>query len=502
MAEKTTNGTGQYVLLPPEGLRARGPAATPGVQGFLADVAQASRRAKSVTVAGRRLPVRVIDSIGDGGAVLVEATADAALAVRAMQPGIRVVPVVYYTPAVAPRKEVVPPKRVRGRTARGPAVTMRVVSKSDGSPVAGAIVVAFTSYAEGLGAQGTTNAKGEVKLTFGADDVTLERLYVYPVNAFWSLRQQRVPVTDGMEVKLAPIDLGYTDALRHYYPDAPDDAGGGVTVAVVDTGVADHPDLVVAGGANTVMHEDPNDYGDNGHGGHGTHVAGIVAARGTPPTGIRGVAPGVTLRSYRVFGQNSGRADSFAIAKAVDMAVAEGCDLVNMSLGGSMFDPVIKAAVDDARAGGSLCIVAAGNSGRKPVSFPASEEMVVAVSAMGRKGTFPSGAAAADDVAAPYGSDSAEFIGAFSNIGPPIDLTGPGVAIISTVPGSYAEISGTSMACPAVTGAAARALAGSDVLSMPRDAARSEAMVQRVVAAAKDRGFDPQFEGHGLPLPG
>lgn len=501
MAAKKTTGTEQYVVLPPQGLRARGPAATPGVQAFLTEVAQALPTAQSVTIAGRRLSLRVLDSIGDGGAVLVEATAEALLELRGIQPGLRVVPVVYYTPAVAPRKEVAPRKGVKGG-ARDVAITLRVVSESDGAPVAGAIVVAFTSYAESLGAQGTTNAKGEVKLVLGTANVTLERLYIYPIDAFWTLRQQNVPITDGTEVTLAPIDLAYTDALRHYYPDPPDDAGAGVTVAIVDTGVADHPDLVIAGGANTVMHEDPDDYGDNGHGGHGTHVAGIVAARGTPPTGIRGVAPGVTLRSYRVFGQNSGRADSFAIAKAVDLAVAEGCDLINMSFSGSMADPVIKAAVDDARVGGSVCIVAAGNDGRKSVRFPASEEMAVAVSAMGRKGTFPSGTAEMDDIAAPYGSDSTEFIAAFSNIGRAIDLTGPGVAIISTVPGSYAEISGTSMACPAVSGAAARAVAGSDVLSMPRDAARSEEIVKVLLAAATDRGFEPRFEGHGLPQPG
>jgi len=488
----------QYVMLPPRGLRARGPSASPELQSFFRS-AEPTDAVQNVTVAeGHELPLRVVDSIGDDGAKLVEASPEDLLALRALQPSVRIVPVVYYTPAVAPRAEVVARPEVAAASA-GAKITLRVVSRQGKQPVAGAIVVAFTDYATGAGAQGTTNTRGEVGLDLGGSEVALDRLYVYPTNAFWTLRKANVKVTDGMQFALRPIDLGYVDGLRHYYPNAPDDAGDGVTVAVVDTGVSDHPDLVVAGGLNTVPGEDPDAFGDNGRQ-HGTHVAGIVAARGVPPAGIRGVAPGVTLRSYRVFGKGSGSASSFAVAKAVDAAVADGCDLVNMSLGGGAFDPVLAAAVEDARAGGSLCVIAAGNDDRGPVSFPASNEMAVAVSAMGRKGTFPSGTAEVDDVAAPFGTDKAEFIGAFSNIGPQVDLTAPGVAIISTVPGSYTEISGTSMACPAVTGVAAR-LVVSAGLPAERGAARSEALLGALLASATSRGFKPIYEGHGLPLP-
>ena len=120
---------------------------------------------------------------------------------------------------------------------------------------------------------------------------------------------------------------------------------------------------------------------------------------------------------------------------------------------------------------------------------------------MGRKGTFPSSAAAADGEMAPFGTDKANFVAAFSNVGPEIDLIGPGVAIMSTVPGSYAEISGTSMACPAVTGAAARAIAGTRIIKMRRNARRSEAIVKAVLTSAASLGFGPTFEGHGLPDP-
>jgi subtilisin len=231
-------------------------------------------------------------------------------------------------------------------------------------------------------------------------------------------------------------------------------------------------------------------------------VAGIIAARGRPPKGIRGVAPGVTLRAYRVFAKGSGSASNFAIAKAIDQAVTDGCDLINMSLGGGQVDPVLKAAVDDARGGGSLCIIAAGNSDRAPVAFPASDPTAVAVSALGRVGTFPADSTENDDVAGPFGTDPAEFIASFSNVGPELDLTGPGVGIMSTVPGGFAEMSGTSMACPAVTGMAAQLLASTDALKMARDAKRSDAMLKAVLASARSRGFAANLEGHGLLQPG
>ncbi|HVE45660.1 MAG TPA: S8 family serine peptidase [Acidimicrobiales bacterium] len=496
------SGTDRYVVLPPEGLRVKGRTATAGAKAFLQELGAPVATSRQVTLTqGHRVPLRVVDSLGDDGAKLVEATPESALAIRAMQPGLQVVPLAYYSYAMV-RHEIREPMTPRRASGTAATVTLTLVSKKDKTVVDGAIVVAFTDFAAGVGAQGVSDAKGEVSLALGRASVTLDRLYVYPTNAFWTLRKLKAPVKTGTTIELQPIDLAYTDALRHYYGHPADDAGAGVTVAVIDSGVADHPDLAVSGGANTVAGEDPEDYGDNGKH-HGTHVAGIVAARGTPPTGIRGVAPGVTLRSYRVFAKGSNSADSFAIAKAIDLAVADRCDLINMSLGAlsGMPDPTLRAAVQDARKKGSLCIIAAGNGDRGLVGFPASEPTAVAVSALGRKGTFPKGTAEAEDVAPPFATDKAEFIGAFSNIGPQIDLTGPGVAIISTVPGSYTEISGTSMACPAVTGAAADVLASSEILKTPRDAARSEALLKALYASAKLRGLGAGFEGHGLPQP-
>ena len=75
--------------------------------------------------------------------------------------------------------------------------------------------------------------------------------------------------------------MTHTDGLRHFFGNGKDADGAGVKVAVVDTGVGPHNDLLVDGGENTVVGENPNAFADNGHQ-HGTHVAGIIAARGPP----------------------------------------------------------------------------------------------------------------------------------------------------------------------------------------------------------------------------
>jgi subtilisin len=311
-------------------------------------------------------------------------------------------------------------------------------------------------------------------------------------------------LTPDLHVAVRPIALDEVDGLRHFYGDAPDGAGAGVKVAVVDTGIAPHPDLVVEGGANLVTGEDPGDFADNGQG-HGTHVAGIVAARGTPPSGIGGVAPFVVLRSYRVFGKNEPSASNFAMIKAIDRAVEDGCDLINLSLGtpsGTPEDPALRSAIEDARERGVVVVAAAGNDGRQPVAFPAASSACVAVSAFGREGTFPADSLQAFEAltAQPRGDEAENFVANFTNIGLSLELTAPGVGIVSTFPGGYAVLDGTSMACPAVTGVAALLLARRpDILGAPRNLARAEAITQMLLQSARKLGFGATFEGQGLP---
>jgi subtilisin len=488
-------GRKQFIVLPLQGIRVPALSTAAASGRFLRKLAMRPGPSRPLVLPeAPGVELRLLDSVDEYGAKLVEIAPGSLSALRAHQPSLRLVPLAYYHPAVTPRL------RVESRISAKAAVKIRllVVARKGGAPVAGALVVAFTDFQERVGAQGRTNAKGEVNLALGAASVRLQRLYVYPEKDFWPALKKNLTVRDGSSVGLASLSLAYVDCLRFFYGAASPKAGKGLKVGVADTGVAEHPDLDLDGGENTVVGEDKSQYGDNGLG-HGTHVAGIIAAHGQPPAGVRGLAPAAALRSYRVFGQGSDSASNYAITKAIDRAVEDGCDLINLSLGGGPADEAIEAAIQHARSHGSLVVAAAGNEGRQPVSFPASYSLALAVSAMGRKGTFPAGTTQGGDVASPYGKDRKNFVAAFSNIGPELDLTAPGVGIISTWPGGYAALDGTSMACPAAVGAAAAILtAHAELLGLPRDASRSEALARAVLARARPLGFGSLYEGQGL----
>jgi len=436
----------------------------------------------------------VLDSTRDTGAKLVQLPEDVVAEVRAAQPGLRIVPEVFYQP-----QRYMPVIRVQARQqAQAPkaAVQIQFVDKVSGQPIQNAYVVAFTNFEQRVGEGGNTDAEGKISFkSLGGQ--TIEQLYVYPAKDYWSLWRRNLKFTNKEVFKLQPVKLDYVDAKRYFYPTPAETDGTGVRVGIIDTGVGPHPNLTVAGGLCTVTGENPDEYTDVDQ--HGSHVAGIVAARAPDPKGMWGVAPGVDLYAYRVFGKNSQGASNFAIIKAIEQAVADGCDVINMSLGGGSPDEATQDAITYAFDHGTIAFVATGNDGRQPVSFPASFSLSLAVGAMGRKGTFPANTTDAPNVAAPYGTDPKNFVAEFSNIGPEVDFIAPGVGILSTVPGGYAPMSGTSMACPMATGAAARLLATQpETLNLPRSSARSEAFIKFLTSKVKSMGFGAIYEGQGL----
>lgn len=145
-------------------------------------------------------------------------------------------------------------------------------------------------------------------------------------------------------------------------------AGSDIIVAVIDTGINyNHPDLYgfggdgkVVGGHNFVSpHLPPVD-----RNGHGTQVAGIIAANGD----LRGVAPGVKLLSYKV-SENGEGVQPDLIVQAIRMAVQDGADIINISLGVNKTNERIDTAVTDAVRQGVLVVAAAGNDGPTPSSI-------------------------------------------------------------------------------------------------------------------------------------
>lgn len=257
--------------------------------------------------------------------------------------------------------------------------------------------------------------------------------------------------------------------------------GQGKIVAVIDTGITSHPDLdanVLAGGYDFISSTsnndgngrdaDPTDPGDyasylqcptsplpTNSSWHGTHVAGTVAAVTNNATGVAGMAHQAKILPVRVLGRCGGTiADivdgitwsSGGTVAGVPAVGANRANVINMSLGGSgACSAAMQGAINGAVSRGTVVVVAAGNSNANVSgATPASCANTVVVGA----------------------TDSAGAKASFSSYGAGVDVSAPGVDILSTLnagtrgPGaaSYAAYNGTSMSTPHVAGLVAMML--------------------------------------------
>ncbi len=440
--------------------------------------------------------LHILDRVAPADTVLVSLSGAQRLALQREHPGLRIVPVIELAPLWYRRTRVLPVLGPANQKKRN--VEVLVLDAATDQPMAGVDVVGFIDREQRVGAAGVTNAKGIARLSLPFGLPTLEVIEAVPPAGHWPGFIKRVKLDDGTPtLRCHPIDLAEPGAMAHYGLHGGDGDGAGVKVGVVDTGVSRHPDLRLKRARNVVRGEPANDADDEV--GHGTHVAGIIAGRGKPGQGMRGVAPAAELHAYRVFGKGEGTATSFNVAKAIRQAVDDGCDLINLSLGGAEEVPEVWREIQRARAMGVVCVAATGNDYRAPVGYPGRYSQVLAVSACGRRGTFPASAGQTLTIAKPHGTDPKDFIADFSNVGCEVKLTGPGVGIVSTVPGGYAVMDGTSMACPAMTGSLARLLArDGKLLGAARNQHRSDAIFKLALDAARPLGFGEDFEGAGL----
>ena len=279
-----------------------------------------------------------------------------------------------------------------------------------------------------------------------------------------------------------PDDPNYADQAWHY--DGPNGVnraaaegrsdGTGVVVAVVDTGITAHPDLVnVLPGYDFVSNvtvandgngrdadaSDPGDYcPPRNSSWHGTHVAGTIMAAANNGIGGLGIASGASLLPVRVLGRCGGSmADVIAgVRWAAGLAVAgvpanpTPAKVINLSIGGlSGCTSGFRAAIRDARAAGATVVVSAGNSAWNAwMSTPANCAEAITVAATGGNGdaTTYTNFGVLVDVAAPGGQGGDVDSRVFSTLNS--GLTGP-------VAPSYGAYRGTSMAAPHVAATAA-----------------------------------------------
>lgn len=357
--------------------------------------------------------------------------------------------------------------------------------------------------AKGIGVEGVTDRFGRAAFELPRGTDGLEAVYVDPLHGAWPVALSNVAIGQGrqadapLELVVPALDDAAPDVRSMVYGEPPAGAGEGVAVGVVDTGVGPHEALTLAGGRNTTE-ESPRRLRDEN--GHGTHVAGVIASAAA---GLRrGEAPAVALYGYRIFQTGDDFASSFAISAAIKQAALDGCDLVNLSIGGGEADGSVRDAIEFAWARGCVCLAATGNDGAGEVDYPAGYEHSVAVSAIGLESSWPPGTHFAWTLSEALGTSidgRRSFLASFSNHGAKVLLTAPGVAVVSTIPGDrYGVMSGTSMATPIATGVLARRLAASPVRDLPRDAARAEAIVQLATAHAQDLGLAADLQGRGL----
>ncbi|MDT0270385.1 S8 family serine peptidase [Streptomyces sp. DSM 44915] len=329
---------------------------------------------------------------------------------------------------------------------------LRLIVSYTEAAAAGGAAALFTEADPEVGA--TLEAVGGEALTVAAEDAAaLWAELTRPADGVGTL--DAAPgiasvALDGVVTKSLDVSvpqIGAPDAWESGFD------GTGVTVAVLDTGIAkEHPDL----GAERVVAEQNFSESDSAtdRDGHGTHVAATVAGTGGAYTGV---APGAALINGKVL-DDSGSGFEADIIEGMQWAVDEGADIVSMSLGGgagSEIDPMEEAVNTLSAESDALFVIAAGNSGP-------------AAGTIGSPGTA--------DAALTVGAvDDADALADFSSVGPRTrdgglkpDVTAPGVDIAAAgaegaaiwdygtpVDDTHVAISGTSMATPHVSGAAA-----------------------------------------------
>jgi serine protease len=256
--------------------------------------------------------------------------------------------------------------------------------------------------------------------------------------------------------------------------------GEGVTVAVIDTGVAcfdkgpfsrgsDLGGTRCEGGYNFV-HDSPEAFDDQGH---GTHVAGTVAQTTNNGKGVAGLAFCARLMPVKVLNR-FGWGTSADVAEGIRFAADNGAQVINLSLGSPSKSAIIEDAVDHALKKGVVVVAAAGNSGRS-VGYPAAYDGVIAVSA----------------------TDADDKIAWFSSRGPEVAIAAPGVGVTQQTicEGGrnkceiFSAFSGTSMASPHVAGAAAL------VVGLGVSGPEAVRAALGAAATAKD---DPKLYGAGV----
>ncbi|WP_016739288.1 Ig-like domain-containing protein, partial [Brevibacillus brevis] len=265
--------------------------------------------------------------------------------------------------------------------------------------------------------------------------------------------------TEKQEIPWGIEHIGANQAHEKHYK------GQNIKIGIIDTGISNHEDLQVKGGISYV--EGKSDFDDE-HG-HGTAVAGVIAGKDND-VGIVGVAPEAEIYAIRVLDEK-GHGTYSSMIQGIEWAIQNDMDIVSISAGGRIDSQALHDQIKRANQQGILVIAAAGNRGMGEDTqlYPAKYAETLSVGAINQD------------------NQRADF----SSVGSGLDLMAPGVDILSTsLHGDYEQRSGTSLAAPHVTGAAA-------VIWSKMGGATNREVRDRLVDNATPLG-ESRFYGKGL----
>jgi len=243
-----------------------------------------------------------------------------------------------------------------------------------------------------------------------------------------------------------PPELGFVGLTPLDGPPGPmlgvpagSNAGAGVKIAVLDTGVMPHSSLAQAHIAQVDL------LGGGGYGTHGTATASIIAGSGT----VQGIAPGSQVLAVRVL-DAGGRGDTFTLAAGMVQAVNWGAQVIAVPAGTYGQSEALRSAVEYASDYGAVIVASAGNDRTSTPIFPAAYPEVIGVTSV----------------------DALNNVAPFGNLGGNVDIAAPGVGVPAAGPEeSVIGLSGTSASAPIVAGVLAVAQSADSSRSMQETAA-------------------------------
>lgn len=383
-----------------------------------------------------------------------------------------------------------------------------VILGEDDKPLENVIVALQASHGKG---NTLSDKKGEASITLPMmKNSQVDSIFVKAKTGYWDfyLKSPSLTTDSPNIIRLKSLTetipdfpknfrRGWGERLMGFDEQHNSYTGKGIKIAIIDTGLGEHPllshiqhgmDLSTANSTETWRQDDE---------GHGTHVAGVITAKGNADE-MTGFCPEAEILILKVFPGGT----TSSLIEALDICIDENVDVVNMSLGTQNISLLIEQKIEEVVLSGIALIVAAGNSGG-PVQFPANSANTLAVSAVGAINEVEENTWDVSQILPELTLENGVFSPKFSCHGPEVDVTAPGVAIISTGPGgTYFPDSGTSMAAPHVTGLAGLLLAHHPMFQTTYKAKtynRVFALYNALKQICVPYNFGPGRAGSGMP---